>query len=114
MNFKIDIEEYLNKEEIRDACKAAITNHAEKILGVNETAVCTKIARQLVKEQHQIYVKNHRDLLEKKIVETIDKITLGSLFFTAFGWSSGGHKILKELLIKNKDLLEKALVKAIV
>jgi hypothetical protein len=113
MSFKIDIEDYLSEEEIKEACKTAVKDHAKKLLGVNESAICTRIARQLVKDEHQAYVKKHEDLLSEKIIESINKITLGSLFFTAFGWANEGHKLLSGLLIKHKDLLEKKLIQTI-
>ena len=110
---KVDIEQYLDEYEIKVACTQAVKEHAKKLLGVNESALCTRIARQLVKEETQVYLQKHKDLLDEKIVESINKITLGSLFFTAFGWANEGHKLLKELLIKHKDLVEAKLMKTL-
>lgn len=110
---KLDIEDYLSETEIKEACKQAVKEHAKKLLGVNESSLCTRISRQLVKNEHQIYLQKHKELLDKKIVESIDKINLGSLFFTAFGWSNEGHKLLKSLLIKHKDLIESKLIKTL-
>jgi len=108
---KIDIEKYLSEEEIKDACLQAVKEKSLHFLGTNESGITTRIARQLVKEENQIYIQKHRDLINDKILEAIDKITLGSLFFHAFGWSNDGHKILKSLLIKHSKLLEEKLIK---
>jgi len=113
MSFNINIEEYLSEDEIKQACVEAVKDHSKRLLGVNESAICTKIARQLVKEEHQVYIQKHKDLLDEKIVESINKINLGSLFFTAFGWANEGHKLLSGLLVKHRDLLEKKLMKTI-
>lgn len=111
MNIKIDIKEYLSEEDIKEACLKAVKENALKILGTNESGIVTKIARQIVKEEQQVYTQKHKDLIEEKVIESIDKISLGSLFFNAFGWGTDGHKILKNLLHKHSDLLEKKLIK---
>ena len=110
---KVDIEQYLDEDEIKQACVQAVKEHAKKLLGINESHICTRIARQLVKEEREVYLQKHKDLLDEKIVESINKITLGSLFFTAFGWANEGHKLLSGLLIKHKDLVEKKLMKVL-
>lgn len=108
---EINIEKYLSEEEIKKICKEAVQKHALQILGTNESGITTKIARQIVKEEQQVYITKHKLLIEQKIVESIDKITLGSLFFNTFGWSSEGHKIVKQLLLKHSALLEQKLIK---
>lgn len=106
----VDIEKYLSEEEIKQACIQAVKENAIKILGTNESGVCTRIASQLVKEESQFYLQKHKDLLNNKIIESINKINLGSLFFTSIGWANEGHKLLSNLLNKHKDLLEKKLI----
>jgi hypothetical protein len=107
----IDIEKYLSEAEIKEACLLAVKENALKLLGTNESGITTRIARQIVKEEHQLYIQNHKDLINDKIIESINKMSLGSLFFNAFGWSNTGHKILKELLHKHSELLECKLIK---
>lgn len=108
---KIKIEKYLSEDEIKQACIEAVKAKALTVLGTNESGITTRIARQIVKEEQQLYIQNHKDLIETKIVESIDRISLGSLFFNAFGWGSDGHKILKHLLQKHSELLEEKLIK---
>lgn len=109
----VDIEKYLSEEEIKQACIEAVKEHAIKQFGINKTAIANQMAHQIVKLEHQSYIKDNSHLIEEKILIAINKITLGSLFFTAFGWANEGHKILSGLLIKHKDLLEKKLMKVI-
>lgn len=109
----IDIKEYLDEDEIKQACIQAVKEHTKQQFGINKSAIVNQLAHQLIKLEHQAYIKDHSHLIEEKILEAINKITLGSLFFTAFGWANEGHKILSGLLIKHKDLLEKKLMKVI-
>lgn len=111
MSIKIDIEDYLSEDEIKQACLQAIKEHTKEKLGINETSLATRIAYQVVKKEHQKYIINYKEDINNKIIEAINKINLGSLFFNAFGWSSTGHKILKELLYKHSSLLENKLIK---
>ena len=107
----VDIEKYLSEEEIKQACIEAVKEHTVNKLGINTSAIATRIAFQVVKKEHQKYVLDYKDDINDKIKEAINKISLGSLFFNAFGWSSDGHKMFKELLNKHSKLLEDKLVK---
>ena len=107
----VDIKQYLSENEIKQACIEAVKEHTKSKLGVNDSALATKIAFQVVKKEQQKYILNYSDTINDKIVEAINKISLGTLFFNSFGWSSDGHKLFKSLLSKHSKLLEDKLVK---
>lgn len=109
----INVEDYLSNDEIKDVCIRAVVEHTKAKLGVNESSMANRIAFQVVKKEHQNYIKNYEKEINDKIVEAIGKISLGSLFFNAFGWSSEGHKILKSLLQKHSKALENKLIQVL-
>ena len=109
---KINIEDYLSKEEIKEICTEEIKRHIRDVVGNvsvssdRESVLIGKLAKDLAKEGIQEIIPNFKELINAQIQSEIGKITLAQMFWESYGWKSTGNKVLVEVLNQNKPLLD--------
>ena len=108
---KINIEDYLSKEEIKEICANEIRRHIRDVVGEvsvsseRERILVSKFAKNLAKEGVQEIIPNFKELINEHIKTEISKVTLSDFFFSSLGWRSEGNKVLNSVLDNNKELL---------
>lgn len=109
---KINIEDYLSKEEIKEICIEEIRRHVRDVVGNvsvssdRERVLIGKFAKDLAKEGVQEIIPNFKELINAQIQSEIEKITLSQMFWESYGWKSNGNKVLVEVLNQNRPLLD--------
>lgn len=109
---KINIKDYLSKEEIKEICTNEVKRHVREVIG--EVSVSSdksrvligKLAKELAKEGVQEIIPNFKELINAQIQSEIEKIKLSEMFWESYGWKSTGNKIIVEVLNNNKALLD--------
>ena len=88
---KINIEDYLSKEEIKEICATEIKRHIRDVIGEvsvsseRERILVSKFAKNLAKEGVQEIIPNFKELINEHIKTEISKVTLSDFFFSSFG-----------------------------
>ena len=97
---KINIEEYLSDEEIKEIVTDEIKRHVRDVVGnlsvsVNKERVfVSKLAKNLAKEGVQEIIPNFKELINNQIESEIKNVKLSNFFVHSFGWNNQGNKIL--------------------
>ncbi len=108
----IEIEKYLNEEEIKEIVKEEIKRHIRDVVGNisvssdRDRVFITKLAQKLAKEGVQEIIPDFKEMINEHIQSEIKKVTLSDFFFASFGWRSEGNKVLNGVLSDNKQLLD--------
>jgi len=105
MNIKINIEEYLSPEEIKDIIKEEVKVYVRQRIGTEKSVFVSKLLKDLVRDEIQIVIPNFEQLLNDHIKAQIETFNLGDLFWKSFGWRSEGNRLMNKVLAEHEDLI---------
>lgn len=110
---KINIEDYLSNDEIKEIVIEETRRYIREIIGNNsgsenskEYAFINKLAKRLAFEGCQQLIPNFEELINDHIKEQIKTIKVSDLFWETMGWKSQGNKIINKILAANEPLIE--------
>lgn len=101
---EIQIEKYLNDDEIKEIIKDTIKNHVRSLIGTNKLNI-SLLAKIFAKNEIQNLIPNFKNMINDHIQEQIKTITLSDFFSYSLGWKSEGNKIFNSVLSDNKELI---------
>jgi hypothetical protein len=113
MELNIKIEDYLSKDEIKGIISEEVRKHVRDCIGNisvsddKSTVLISNLAKQLAKEGVQEIIPNFKELINEHIQEEIKNLKLSDFFVQNIGWKSTGNKILNEIILNNKELIDK-------
>tara|TARA_R110000868_G_scaffold22009_1_gene90801 strand:+ start:89 stop:436 length:348 start_codon:yes stop_codon:yes gene_type:complete len=103
---EIKIEDYLDKEEIKNVVKQAVKEHVIELLGDSKGLFMSVLVADIRNKEIQAIIPDFKEQINIKVRQKIEEMTAESIFMSNIGWRSDGNKIFNEILSNNKPLLD--------